>query len=81
MTTKLTLTVEKEIIEKAKKYAKDTDRSLSEIIESYLESMVSENKPPAALSSKLKKLNGSIKLPKDFDERKALSEYFHHKHK
>ena len=32
MTTKLTLTVEKTIIEKAKSYAKETGRSLSELI-------------------------------------------------
>ncbi len=81
MTTKLTLTVEKEIIEKAKIYAKNTDRSLSEIIESYLESVVNEDREPAVVSSKLKKLTGSIKLPKNFDEKTALSEYFNSKHK
>ena len=32
MTTKLTLTVEEEVIKKAKKYAKKTGRSLSELI-------------------------------------------------
>ena len=36
MNTKLTLTLEKEIIQKAKKYAKDKNRSLSDIIENYL---------------------------------------------
>ena len=37
MTTKLTLTVEKSIIERAKSYARNTGRSLSELIESYLD--------------------------------------------
>jgi hypothetical protein len=32
MTTKLTLTVESQIIERAKKYAKGTGNSLSEIV-------------------------------------------------
>lgn len=36
MTTKLTLTVEKEVIERAKSYAKHSGRSLSELIEQYL---------------------------------------------
>ncbi|MCD9855651.1 DUF6364 family protein [Epilithonimonas sp. JDS] len=39
MTTKLTLTVEKSVIEKAKKYAKGTQRSLSEMVQKYLESL------------------------------------------
>ena len=42
MTTKLTLTVEKSIIERAKVYAKNTGRSLSEIIEKYLETITEE---------------------------------------
>ncbi|WP_338424033.1 DUF6364 family protein [Galbibacter pacificus] len=36
MNTKLTLTIEKEIIERAKNYAKEKNRSLSDIIENYL---------------------------------------------
>ena len=81
MTTKLTLTVEKKTIDKAKIYASQTDRSLSEIVETYLDSLVSEDKPSTVTSSKLKKLTGSIKLPKIFDEKTALSEYFNNKHK
>ena len=40
MNTKLTLTLEKDVIEKAKRYAKDSGRSLSAIVESYLEKLV-----------------------------------------
>jgi len=54
MTTKLTLTVEKTVIEKAKSYAKNTDRSLSELIETYLETLVEEN-TEKELSPRLKK--------------------------
>ena len=43
MTRKLTLTVEKSIIERAKSYAKKTGRSLSEIIENYLETITQDN--------------------------------------
>ena len=35
MNTKLTLTIEKEIIEIAKEYAKEKGQSLSEIVENY----------------------------------------------
>ena len=36
MKTKLTLTIEQKIIERAKEYAKGKNRSLSDIIENYL---------------------------------------------
>ncbi len=80
MTTKLTLTVEKAVIEKAKSYAKNTDRSLSELIQKYLESITSDEKNDNALSPKLKKIVGAVKLPKNFDEEKELKAYFEKKH-
>lgn len=79
MTTKLTLTVEKSIIERAKVYAKKTDRSLSVLIEKYLETLTQESNN-IKVSPKLKKLVGAVKLPKNFDEEKELREYFESKH-
>jgi hypothetical protein len=80
MTTKLTLTVEESTIRKAKSYAKNTGRSLSEIIENYLETLTVEHVDKELLSPKLKKLAGIVKLPADFDEKKELSAYFENKH-
>ncbi|HWZ23417.1 MAG TPA: DUF6364 family protein [Cytophagaceae bacterium] len=80
MTTKLTLTIEKSVIEKAKTYAKETGRSLSEMIESYLENLVDENNSKEKISPKLKKIVGSVNLSKDFDEKKELRTYFEKKH-
>jgi len=79
MTTKLTLTVEKSVIERAKVYAKSTGRSLSELIENYLESITQE-RGEERLSPKLNKLVGAVKLPKNFDEEKELNSYFESKH-
>jgi hypothetical protein len=79
MTTKLTLTVEKTIIERAKAYAKRTGRSLSELIESYLENITEENNN-SELSPKLKELIGSVKLPEDFDEENELRSAIEKKH-
>lgn len=79
MTTKLTLTVEKEIIERAKSYAKNSGRSLSELIEQYLDTITQENSNQP-VSPKLKKLIGSVKLPKGFDEKKELQSYLEKKH-
>lgn len=79
MTTKLTLTVEKSIIEKAKAYARKTGRSLSELIESYLKTIIEEN-GNKKMSPKLKKIVGAVKLPKEFNEEDELRSYFEKKH-
>ena len=79
MTTKLTLTVEKSIVERAKSYAKNTGRSLSELIENYLETITQEN-GEEKLSPKLNKIVGAVKLPKNFDQEKELRAYFVSKH-
>lgn len=71
MTTKLTLTVEKSVIERAKVYAKNTGRSLSELIENYLTTITKEG-TNEALSPKLQKLVGAVRLPDDFDEKEEL---------
>lgn len=80
MTTKLTLTVEEEVIKKAKLYARQTGRSLSELIETYLETLTDEDHGAKQLSPKLKKLVGSVKLPANFDEKEELAAYFESKH-
>ncbi|HMG09818.1 MAG TPA: DUF6364 family protein [Mucilaginibacter sp.] len=80
MTTKLTLTVEAYVIKKAKSYAKQTGRSLSALIEKYLETLTEENRETKQISPKLKKLVGSVKLSSNFDEKKELGAYFESKH-
>jgi len=69
MKTKLTLTIHDYTIKKAKSYAKHTGRSLSKLIENYLEILTEENYDRTGLSPKLKKIAGAVKLPKDFDEK------------
>ena len=81
MNAKLTLTVEKSVIEKAKVFARHTGRSLSELIENYLVSITDENKgEEQKLSGKLSRIVGSVKVPADFDEEKELRNYFEQKH-
>ena len=80
MTTKLTLTVESQIIERAKKYAKGTGKSLSEIVESYLDEISSAETAEGCVSPKLKKLIGAVRLPADFDEEKEKRAYLEKKH-
>jgi threonine synthase len=75
MNTKLTLTIEQSIIEKAKKYARKRERSLSEIIENYLKALINEEKDVEEdLTPKVKALKGSFKLPQNFDYKKELTD-------
>jgi hypothetical protein len=80
MNTKLTLSVEKSIIDSAKLYAKKTGKSLSEIIQNYLQKLTLDEEIDNNLSSKLSKIVGSVELPKDFDEKEELRKYMENKH-
>ena len=74
MNTKLTLTIEQTVIEKAKKYAKGKGRSLSDIIENYLKVITKEEgRDDIEITPLTKSLRGSFKAPKDFDYQKELS--------
>jgi len=74
MNTKLTLTIEQTIIERAKKYAKKRGRSLSDIIENYLKVITKdESKSDIEVTPLVKSLRGSFKAPKGFDYKKELS--------
>ncbi len=74
MNTKLTLTIEHTIIEKAKKYANVKGRSLSNIIENYLKAITKEdNVENTELTPIVKSLKGTFKAPKNIDYKKELS--------
>ena len=73
MTTKLTLTINDEVISSAKKYAQNNGKSLSHIIENYLKSITTQDSNQLSLSPKVTNLMGAIKLPNDFDYKKDLS--------
>ena len=73
MNTKLTLTIEQAVIERAKSYAKEKGRSLSDIIENYLKAITKEERIEEELSPLIKSLRGSFKMPKSFDYKKELS--------
>ena len=62
--SKLTLSIDKDIVEDAKEYAQSTGRSLSSIVEQYLKSISSKTKKSSAVEkSKLAmELLGSVKI-------------------
>ncbi|MEZ4828925.1 MAG: DUF6364 family protein [Bacteroidia bacterium] len=64
MNTKLTLTIEKEIIEIAKEYAQEKGQSLSELVENYFK-LITKSRSPIKreeLSPGIRRLQGIIKI-------------------
>ncbi len=81
MNTKLTLTIEQTIIEKAKKYASGKGRSLSDIVENYLKAITKEdNIESIDLTPIVKSLKGTFKAPKSIDYKKELSKRLNEKY-
>ena len=85
MNTKLTLSLEKEVIQQAKIYAKGTGRSLSEMVENYFKSLIEKSKVKKSISDddihpSIKKLIGRISLPDDFDVKKVRDEHYKEKY-
>ncbi len=73
MNIKLTLTIEQIVIEKAKKYAKDKERSLSDLIENYLKALTTDvnTKNDIELTPVVKSLKGTFNAPQNTDYKKV----------
>ena len=79
MQTKLTLSIDRQIIERAKEYAKKSNRSLSDIVETYLEKITDQNVDE--IDHELSQIVGVIDLPADFDEKKEIRNILNDKNK
>jgi len=81
MKTKLTLTIEKNIIEKAKEFARNSGKSLSDLVERFLEKEIAEVEiQQANIPEEFKGLFGSVNLPADLNEKEAIREILSEKH-
>ena len=85
MDAKLTLKLDKDVIDRAKEYASSQNRSLSRLIESYLKSLInkeySQSLSDAEISPYVKSLRTGANIPSDFDHKKARGDYLSEKHK
>lgn len=84
MDAKLTLKLNQEVIEKAKKYATSQNRSLSRLIESYLNSLVESEKDSdlkVPITPFVKNLGIKLSIPADLDERKSYRDYLEEKYR
>lgn len=76
MNTKLTLTMEKQVIKIAKEYAKEKGQSLSELIENYFKFVTTKRTKTneRQLSPGVRKLRGIIKVDNNADYKQILTE-------
>ncbi len=82
MNTKLTLKLNQEVIERAKKYASDQKLSLSKIVEAYLQSLTSEkNAEDLEISPFVKSMATGKKIPTDLDYKKEYTDHLLEKYK
>ncbi|WP_026951853.1 DUF6364 family protein [Algoriphagus mannitolivorans] len=82
MKTKLTLTIKKSVIEKAKEFAETSGKSLSDLVEKYLEKEIAkEELEQANIPEEFKGLFGSVNLPSELNEKEAIREILSQKHK
>lgn len=81
MNAKLTLTIDKEVIEKAKHYAKSENRSLSNLIESFLRQVTNDKvKKEYEIHPEIAALRGSVKVSKDFNYKEELEKALREKY-
>ncbi len=77
--TKLTLTLEKDTIEKAKIYARQSGRSLSALIEAHLKAIVATD-APEEVPEAFRDLFGVIDLPTEVTDKHLIRSILTEKH-
>lgn len=85
MDAKLTLKLDRVTIEKAKEYAAAQDRSLSNLIESFLKSIVTQEQSDKIedieITPFVRSMAKGTLLPNDLDYKKEYQEHLLQKHK
>ena len=85
MDAKLTIKLNKDVIDNAKVYAATQKRSLSRIIETYLNSIITQTKSAAddeiKISAFVKSMSTGVQVPSDIDAKKDYSDYLSEKYK
>jgi hypothetical protein len=85
MDKKLTLKLDKAVIDKAKDYASTHKRSLSRMIESYLKALINKDADKSEkeikISPYIKSMQTGIKLPKNLDYKREYGDFIEEKYK
>ena len=83
MDSKLTLKLNENVIERAKKYASNKKLSLSRLIENYLDSLTREQNNDFEISPFVKSISSGKSIPANIDGktlREEYTEYLNQKH-
>jgi hypothetical protein len=75
-TTKLTLSISQDVVEKAKIYAKKKGTSISNIVENWLSQLASENDPSKNISPDIISLKGIISLSEEYNYKDDLGNLY-----
>ena len=85
MEAKLTLKLDKGVIENAKSYAASQKRSLSKLIETYLKSLASTSEANVGeeiqISPFVRSLSSGVNISADMDYKKDYKDHLSEKHK
>ena len=85
MDAKLTLKLDKMVIDKAKEYAAVHKKSLSRLIETYLKSLTDDDfdadEKKIEISPFVKSMQTGVKIPNDLDDKNSYRNYLSEKHK
>ena len=83
MDAKLTLKLEKEVIDRAKVYARRHDCSLSRLVESLLRGITMHENESASpeITSRVKRLSGVLGCIPDLNEKEAITDYLMEKYR
>ena len=75
MDSKLTLKLNENVIERAKKYASTRELSLSRLIENYLDSITKEQNDDFEISPFVKSISSGKSIPADVDWKTSREDY------
>ena len=81
MDKKLTLSLNKDVIERAKKYAKENNISLSRLIENYLQALTDNKTKEIEITPLVESLSGVIDFSSTFSARDEYIDYLNKKYK
>ena len=81
MNTKLTLKLNKRVIERAKKYAQKNNKSLSVMVENYFKTISDkESKNDIEISPNVLELSGIIKIPENLNMKDIYGKHLKEKY-
>ncbi|MFH0894489.1 MAG: DUF6364 family protein [Bacteroidota bacterium] len=81
MDTKLTIKLNKRVIDKAKYYARNHRTSLSRMIESYLDAITKKELKEFEITPLVESLSGVVTLPGEYDYKDNYTKFLNEKYK